>query len=174
MDRLKERLAALAEEVGEFAQPPGAAVTVHRARRRRHRAVAVLSLALVAVVAVGSPLERLGSEVEPGQVSSGPSRWALLGSVSPSEVRRGQWFTVRLWGCPDNFIGEISVDFGLGIQPSGAIAEVAPNDGGLATRIQVPPDANPGTYHVLLSCYPSQHEAEDVQRRLDEVTVLPS
>jgi hypothetical protein len=171
MDRLRDRLAALAEEVGELAQPPGAAVTVHRARRRRRRAVAVLGLALVAVVAVGIPVNQLGSEVQPGQASSGSNRWSLLGSVSPSEVRRGQWFTVRLWGCPDNFIGEISVDFGLGIEPSGASAEVA-NDGGLSTRIQVPPKANPGTYQVSLSCHRPNYGVE--QRRLDEVTVLPS
>lgn len=171
MDRLQQRLAALAEEVGEFAQPLGAAVTVHRARRRRHRAVAVFGLALVAVVAVGSPWNQLGSEVQPGQASSGWNRWSLLGSVSPSEVRRGQWFTVRLWGCPENFIGEISVDFGLGIEASGASAEVA-NDGGLATRIQVPPDANPGTYQVSLSCHRPNYGVE--QLRLDEVTVLPS
>jgi hypothetical protein len=170
MDRLQQRLAALAEEVGEFAQPPGAAVTVHRARRRRHRAVAVLGLALVAVVAVGIPMNQLGSEMQPGQASSGWNRWSLLGSVSPSEVRRGQWFTVRLWGCPDNYIGDISVDFGLGELP-GASAEVA-NDGSFATRIQVPPDANPGTYQVELSCYRPNHGVE--QRRLDEVTVLPS
>ena len=52
MDRLKDRLAALAEEVGELAQPPGVAVTVWRARRRR-RAVGLVAVGLLAVVVVG-------------------------------------------------------------------------------------------------------------------------
>jgi hypothetical protein len=192
MDRLGDRLAALAEEVSEFAQPPGVAVTLRRARRRRQRAVAVAALGLltvVAVIAAGSPLERLGREVEPGQAGglpseatlgrppttgSGPYRGPLSGSVSPSKVLRGRSFTVRVWGCPSNFKGEISVDFGRGLR-GGAMTTAPTSDpgGSFSVRIEVPREVNPGTYQVLVSCYAWKHGTEEVRRQL-RVTILPS
>jgi hypothetical protein len=39
--------------------------------------------------------------------ATGPYRGPLFGSVSPSKVIPGQSFTVRVWGCPSNFKGEI-------------------------------------------------------------------
>jgi hypothetical protein len=178
MDRLRDGLAALAEEVGEFAQPPGVAVALRRARRRRRRVVAVVVLSLLTPVMVvmsgRSPLERLGPAVEPRQATtgSGPYRGPLFGSVSPSEVVRGQAFTVRVWGCPSNFMVEIRVT-GHGPYGLGMTASTIDDPGGsFSDRIEVPPEANPGTYEVMLSCYASKRGGEEVRRQL-RVTVLP-
>jgi hypothetical protein len=193
VDRLRDRLHALTEEVGEFAKPPGVAVALRRARHRRQRAVAVVVLSLltpvIVVLSVSSPLERLGPAVKPGQegglrseatleapstTGSGPYRGPLFGSVSPSKVVRGQSFTVRVWGCPSNFTAEISVDFGRGL-PDVAMTTAPTSDpgGSFSDRVEVHPEVNPGTYDVMLSCYASKHGAEEVRRQL-RVTVLPN
>lgn len=184
MDRLRDQLAALAEEVGEFARPPGVAVALRRARRRRQRAVAVVVLSLltpvIVVMSVISPLERLGPATEPGQTGGLPSeaaggrpyRGPLFGSVSPSEVVRGRSFTVRVWGCPRNFTVEISVTGhgpGLGM----TVSRIDDPGGSMSDRVEVPPEATPGTYDVMLSCYASRHGDEEARRQL-RVTVLPS
>ena len=184
MDRLRDQLAALAEEVGDFARPPGVAVALRRARRRRHRAVAVVVLSLltpvIVVMSVISPLERLGPATEPGQAGGLPSeaaggrpyRGPLFGSVSPSKIVRGESFTVRVWGCPRNFTVEISVTGhgpGLGM----IVSRIDDPGGSFSDRVEVPPEATPGTYDVMLSCYASRHGDEEARRQL-RVTVLPS
>ena len=177
-------MAALAEEVGEFAKPPGVAVALRRARRRRQRTVAVVVLSLltpaIVVLTVISPLERLGPPTEPRQAGGLPSeatgnrpyRGPLFGSVSPSKVVRGQSFTVRGWGCPRNFTVEISVTGhgpGLGMNTS----MIDDPGGSFSIRVEVPPEATPGTYDVMLSCYASRHGDEEARRQL-RVTVLPN
>jgi hypothetical protein len=184
MDRLRDQLAALAEEVGDFARPPGVAVALRRARRRRQRAVAVVVLSLltpvIVVMSVISPLERLGPATEPGQAGGLPSeaaggrpyRGPLFGSVSPSKVVRGQSFTVRVWGCPRNFTVEISVTGhgpGLGM----IVSRIDDPGGSFSDRVEVPPEATPGIYDVMLSCYASRYGDEEARRQL-RVTVLPS
>jgi hypothetical protein len=184
MDRLRDQLAALAEEVGDFARPPGVAVALRRVRRRRQRAVAVVVLSLLTPVifmlSVSSPLERLGPATEPGQTGglpteaagSRPYRGPLFGSVSPSKVVRGQSFTVRVWGCPRNFMVEISVTgHGPGL---GTDTNIVDDPGGsFSDRVEVPPEATPGTYEVMMSCYASRHGDEEARRQL-RITVLPS
>jgi hypothetical protein len=45
--------------------------------------------------------------------------------------------------------------------------------GSFSDRVEVPPEATPGTYDVMLSCYASRHGDEEARRQL-RVTVLPS
>ena len=59
--------------------------------------------------------------------------------------------------------------YGLGMHAS----TIDDSGGSFSDRFWVPPEANPGTYDVMVSCYASKHGAEEARRQL-RVTVLPS
>jgi hypothetical protein len=163
MDRLKDRLAALAEEVGELARPPGAAVTVWRARRRRRRLVArVAGVGLFSVVVVGLLLNPLGRGFPDGDTprvwtASSPATTRSPGSpgshptISWSHRRVDPGARVRVvgGGCEPIQHAEIWIDR-LGIRTSAPI-----KSGRYSTLLRVPRTAKAGTYDLTVRCVTS-------------------
>jgi Sigma-70, region 4 len=170
MDRLKDRLAALAEEVGELARPPGVAVTVWRARRRR-RALGLVTAGLLSVVVVGLavPIVLLpwwGT----GQGGPDPSPWASTTASYPQgqavsgyfgplmvtghgRVAAGEQLMITGEGCFPGRPGAVSLP-GTGIRKPVEIVE----DGSVITTVVVVPrSTKPGTYEVVLRCHVSRH-----------------
>jgi hypothetical protein len=158
MDRLKDRLAALAEEVGELAQPPGAAVTVWRARRRRRRVVAkVAGVGLLSVVVGGLLLNPLGRGLPdpntPRPFATSPPATTRspvsLGPIhfGPRKLAPGGRLRVSGTGCKPIRQGEVSIDT-LGIHKSVRIDK----DGHYATLLTVPRTAKAGTYDLRMRC----------------------
>jgi hypothetical protein len=162
MDRLRGRLAALAEEVGELAQPPGVAVTVHRARRRRQRTVGLVGLGLLISLAVPSVLPRWGTN----QGSMGATQEAKTHASSPATTRStgpfgpltissvghvvapGEQMAIVGEGCYPVEQGTISVPR-MGIRKSVPIN----GDGSFITLVVVPRTTKPGTYDLVLHCH---------------------
>ena len=162
MDRLKDRLAALAEEVGELAQPPGAAVTVWRARRRRRRLVAkVAGVGLFSVVVVGLLLNPLGrgfpdADTPRPWTASSPATTHSPGSLgpiylAPRGIAPGKRLHVVGTGCDPFGQGEVSID-ALGIRKSVPVNK----DGSYSTLLTVPRTAKAGTYDLRVRCLPSE------------------
>lgn len=161
MDRLKDRLAALAEEAGEFAQPPGVAVTLRRARRRRRRVVAkVAGVGLLSVVVGGLLLNPLGRDLPGADTptpwpSSSPATTRSPGSLgshptiswSPRRVAPGARVRVVGGGCEPIQQAEISIDR-LGIRKSVPI-----KNGRYSTLLTVPRTAKAGTYDLTVRCF---------------------
>lgn len=170
MDRLKDRLAALAEEVGELAQPPGATVTVWRARRRRRRVVAkVAGVGLLSVVVVGLLLNPLGrgfpdaDTPKPYPTSSSATTHSpgSLGqpaiSFGPRRVAPGGRLHVVGRGCDPIRQGEVSIDPSNGVA-SGMRTSVPINkDGSYSTQLTVPRTAKAGAYDLRMRCLTSEH-----------------
>jgi hypothetical protein len=164
MDRLQDRLAALAEEVGELAQPPGAAVTLRRARRRRRRVVAkVAGVGLLGVVVGGLLLNPLGrgfpdADTPRPWTASSPATTHRPGSLgqptisfAPRKVGPGGRLHVRGRGCDPIRQGEVSID------PLGIGASVPINkDGSYSTLLAVPRTAEAGTYDLRVRCLTSE------------------
>jgi hypothetical protein len=165
MDRLKDRLAALAEEVGELAQPPGAAVTVWRARRRQ-RAVGVVAVGLLAVVVVGlavpSVLPRWGT----GQGGLGAVQGARTTAGSPATTRSPGPFGPLTIGSVAHVVapgeqmaiiggGCVPVEPGTFSVPAMGIRKSVPinGDGSFSTQVVVPPSTKPGTYTLVIRCH---------------------
>ena len=160
MDRLQDRMAALAEEVGEFAHPPGAAVTVWRARRRRRRVVAkVAGVGLFSVMVVAlllTPLGRGFPDVDTPRVwtASSPATTRSPGSPgshptiswSPRGVAPGARVRVVGGGCEPTQHAEIWIDR-LGIRTSAPI-----RSGRYSTLLTVPRTAKAGTYDLRVRC----------------------
>jgi hypothetical protein len=148
MDRLKDRLAALAEEVGELAQPPGAAVTVWRARRRRRRVVAkVAGVGLLSVVVGGLLLNPLGQgfpDDTPKPYPFGPPTVSSVGHV----VAPGKQMTIVGQGCWPGEPGMVSLPR-TGIRKSFPIR----GDGSFSTQVEVPRSTKPGSYDIVLRCH---------------------
>jgi hypothetical protein len=179
MDRLKDRLAALAEEVGELAQPPGVAVTVWRARRRRRRVVArVAGVGLFSVVVVGLLLNPLGRGLldvdtpKPYGRPSSPATTHRPGSLGPltitfrpRKVAPGEQLHVRGRGCDPIRQGEVSID-PLGIRASVLIDK----DGRYSTLLTVPRTAKAGTYDLWMRCLSREHGDDGIVVR-DAVVV---
>jgi hypothetical protein len=161
MDRLKDRLAALAEEVGELAQPPGAAVTVWRARRRRRRVVAkVAGMGLLSVVVGGLLLNPLGRGLpdatpRPWAFPVGPPTISLVGHV----VAAGEQMTIVGEGCFPGEPGTVSLPR-MGIRKSVPIR----GDGSFITQVVVPRSTKPGTYDIVLRCHFSPHMGQAIQQ----------
>lgn len=175
MDRLKDRLAALAEEVSELVQPPGVAVTVRRARRRRQRAVGLVALGLLTVAVVGlagsNPLEGFRQGKDPGLL--GGADTPTTTAVSPATTRspgprtlslipRGrapgeQWRVVG-GGCYSSQQGEVSIAR-LGIRKSVPINK----DGRFSTLLTVPRTATAGTYDLTVRCLTRDSDPEVVR-----------
>lgn len=160
MDRLTDRLAALAEEVGELAQPPGAAVTVWRARRRRRRVIAkVAGVGLLSVVVGGLLLNPLGRGLpDPNTprpfATSSPATTRSPGTLGPPTIyfgprklAPGERLRVSGTGCEPMRQGEVSID-PLGIRRSVRINK----DGHYATLLTVPRTAKAGTYDLTVRC----------------------
>jgi hypothetical protein len=161
MDSLQDRMAALAEEVGEFAQPPGAAVTVWRARRRRRRVVAkVAGVGLFSVMVVAlllTPLGRGFPDADTPRVwtASSPATTRSPGSPgshptiswSPRRVAPGARVRVVGGGCEPIQQAEISIDR-LGIRKSVPI-----KNGRYSTLLTVPRTAKAGTYDLTVRCF---------------------
>jgi hypothetical protein len=164
MDRLKDRLAALAEEVGELAQPPGVAVTVWRARRRR-RAVGLVAVGLLAVVVVGLAVPIVLPRWGTGQGGLGASQGArttagpptATGSPGPfgplmvtggGRVAAGDQLAIRGEGCFPVEPGTVSL-------PRTGIRKSVPinGDGSFFTQVVVPASTKPGTYDIVLRCH---------------------
>jgi hypothetical protein len=169
MDRLKDRLAALAQEVGELAQPPGPAVTLRRARRRRRRVVAsVAGVGLLSVAAVGLLLHPLGRgllDADTPRPYGRPSSSATthppgsLGlpaiSFAPRKLAPGGRLHIRGRGCDPIRQGEVSID-PLGIRVSVPINK----NGSYSTLLTVPRTAKAGTYDLRVRCL-SRHYGDD-------------
>jgi hypothetical protein len=160
MDRLKDRLAALAEEVGELAQPPGAAVTVWRARRRRRRVVAkVAGMGLLSVVVGGLLLNPVGRGFPdadtPKTAASSPATTHSPGPFGPLTVSSvghvvapGEQMAIVGEGCFPVEPGTVSLQR-MGIRKSVPIN----GDGSFITQLVVPRSTKPGTYDVVLRCH---------------------
>jgi len=181
MDRLKDRLAGLAEEVGELAQPPGAAVTVWRARRRRRRLVAgVAGVGLFSVVVVGLLLNPLGrgfpdADTPRPWTASTPTtthRPKSLGQPAiyfgPRTLAPGGRLHVVGHGCDPSRQGEVSID-PLGIRASLPITK----GGRYSTWLTVPRTAQAGTYDLTVSCRTSEPGNDSVVFRDAVVVTKP-
>ena len=168
MDRLKDRLAALAEEVGELAQPPGAAVTLGRARRRRRVVASVAGVGLFSVVVVGLLLNPLGrgfldadTPMPYGRPSSPATthRPGSLGSptvyFSPRKLAAGEVLEVRGNGCDPIRNGQISIDSSDGVASGPRKSVLISNDGSYVTLLVVPRTAKAGTYDLRVTCVTS-------------------
>jgi hypothetical protein len=162
MDRLKDRLAALAEEVGELAQPPGAAVTVRQARWRRQRAVGLVAVGLLISLAIPNVLPRWGI----GQGGLGATQRAKTATSSPATTRSpgpfgpltissvahvvapGEQMAIIGGGCYPIQQGTISM-------PRTGIRKSVPinGDGSFSTQLVVPRTTKPGTYDLVVRCY---------------------
>ena len=168
MDRLKDRLAALAEEVGELAKPPGVAVTVRRARRRR-RAVGLVTVGLFSVVVVsllvpivllrwGTGQGDLDLIPRPRTTASPPVGTARSGwfgplmVIGPGRVDVGELLVIRGEGCFPGGLGTVSLPR-TGIRKSVEIVE----DGSFITTVVVPRSTKPGTYDIVLRCHVTRH-----------------
>ena len=187
MDRLKDRLATLAEEVGELAQPPGAAVTVWRARRRRRRVVAkVASVGLLSVVVVGLLLNPLGrgfldadTPMPYGRPSSPATthRPGSLGSptvyFSPRKLAAGEVLEVRGNGCDPIRNGQISIDSSDDVASGPRKSVLISNDGSYATLLMVPRTAKAGTYDLRVTCVSREHGDEAIVVRDAVVVTKP-
>jgi hypothetical protein len=163
MDRLRDRLAALAEEVGEFAQPPGVAVTARRARRRRQRAVGLVAVGLLTVAIVGlagsNPLESgpgrgrylPGGAGVPKTAVSPPATTRSPGPPTitwrPRRVAPGERVWVVGGGCYPIRHVRVSID-PLGTHESVPIDK----DGSYSTLLTVPRTAKAGTYDLTVRC----------------------
>jgi hypothetical protein len=163
MDRLRDRLAALAEEIGEFAQPPGVAVTARRARRRRQRAVGLVAVGLLTVAIVGlagsNPLasgrgrgrDLLGGAGMPKTTVSPPATTRSPGPPTitwrPRRVTPGERVRVIGGGCFPTPKVEISID-SLGSHKSVPINK----DGSYSALLTVPRTAKAGTYNLTVRC----------------------
>jgi hypothetical protein len=168
MDRVRDRLAALAEEVGEFAQPPGVAMTVRRARRRRQREVGLVTVGLLTVMVAGLAIPNLlegfgqgtgrgllGGAERPRTTASSPATTRSSGPFGPltiSSVARvvapGEQMTLFGEGCSPIEQGTISVA-GMGIQKSVPIN----GDGSFSAQFEVPGTARHGIYDLVVRCY---------------------
>jgi hypothetical protein len=170
MDRLKDRLAALAEEVGELAQPPGAAVTVWRARRRRRRVVArVAGVGLFSVVVVGLLLNPLGrglpdADTPRPYATSSPAtthRPGRLGSptvyFSPRKLAAGELLHVRGNGCDPIRNGLVSIDPSHDVALGERTSVPINKDGSYSTLLMVPRTTKAGTYDLRVTCFTSGH-----------------
>ena len=168
MDRLKDRLAALAEEVGELTQPPGAAVTVWRARRRRRRVVAsVAGVGLFSVVVVGLLLIPLGrgfpdADTPRPLTASTPAtthRPKSLGLpkiyFGPRGVAPGGRVHVVGNGCDPIRRGEVSIEASNGVALGPRTSVPIDKDGRYATWLTVPRTARAGTYDLRVRCLTS-------------------
>jgi hypothetical protein len=168
MDRLKDRLAALAEEVGELAQPPGAAVTLWRARRRRQRVVAsVAGVGLFSVVVVGLLLNPLGrgfpdADTPRPYATSSPATTHRPGSLgsptvyfSPRKLAAGELLEVRGNGCDPIRNGQISIDSSDDVASGPRKSVLISSDGSYATLLRVPRTAKAGTYDLRVTCVTS-------------------
>lgn len=161
MDRLKDRLAALAEEVGELAQPPGAAVTVWRARRRRRRVVTkVAGVGLFSVVVVGLLLNPLGRGFPDADTprpfppsSPATTHSPGMGPIyfAPRGIAPGERLHVIGTGCDPFRQGEIAID-PLGIRKSVPVNK----DGSYSMLLTIPRTAKAGTYDLTARCLPSE------------------
>ena len=165
MDRLKDRLTALAEEVGELAQPPGAAVTVWRARRRRRRLVAgVAGAGLFSVVVVGLLLNPLGRGVPDADT---PRPWTASTpatthrpksleqpaiSFGPRKLAPGGRLHVVGHGCNPSRRGEVSIDPSDGVALGPRTSVEIDKDGRYSTWLTVPRTTQAGTYDLRVSC----------------------
>jgi hypothetical protein len=165
MDRLKDRLAALAEEVGELAQPPGAAVTVWRARRRRRRVVArVAGVGLFSVVVVGLLLNPLGRGFPDADTprpfpTSSPTTTHRPGSLgpptvyfSPRKLAAGELLDVHGNGCDPIRNGQISIDSSDDVASGPRKSVLISSDGSYATVLVVPRTTKAGTYDLRVTC----------------------
>jgi hypothetical protein len=181
MDRLKDRLATLAEEVGELAQPPGAAVTVWRARRRRRRVIAkVAGVGLLSVAVVGILLTPLGrgfpdADTPTPWTASSPAtthRPRSLGPLTitfrPRKLAPGEQLHVAGNGCDPIRQGEVSID-PLGIRASVPINK----DGSYSTPLTVPRTAKAGTYDLTMRCVSREHGDEAIVVRDAVVVTKP-
>jgi hypothetical protein len=170
MDRLKDRLAALAEEVGELAQPPGAAVTVWRARRRRRRVVArVAGVGLFSVVVVGLLLNPLGRGFPDADTprpfpTSSPATTHRPGSLglpaiyfAPRKLAPGGRLHVVGRGCDPIRQGEVSIEPSDGVALGPRTSVEINQDGRYSTWLTVPRTAKAGTYDLRVSCLTSEH-----------------
>lgn len=161
----EDRLTALAEEVGEFAQPPGAAVTVWRARRRR-RAVGMVAVGLLIVVIVGLAVPSRLPRWATGQGDLGATQGARTTAGSPATTRSsgpfgpltvssvahvlapGEQMAIHGEGCFPVEPGTFSVP-AMGIRKSVPIN----GDGSFGTQVVVPRNTKPGTYDVVIRCH---------------------
>ena len=168
MDRLKDRLAALAEEVGELAQPPGAAVTLRRARRRRRRVVAsVAGVGLFSVVVVGLLLNPPGrglpdADTPRPYATSSPAtthRPGRLGSPTvyfgPRKLAAGERLHVRGNGCDPLRRGYVSIDPSHDVTLGPRMSVRVNKDGSYSTLLRVPRTAQAGTYDLRVTCVTS-------------------
>jgi hypothetical protein len=180
MHRLKDRLAALADEVGELAQPPGATVTVWRARRRR-RAVGLVAIGLLAVVVTGlavpSALPRwgtdqgdLGATQDAGTTTGSPTTTRSPGQFGPLTVSSvahvvapGEKMAIHGAGCFPVEQGTFSVP-ALGIRESVPIN----GDGSFSTQVVVPRRTKPGTYDLVIHCHITR---DTVEQAIDPVII---
>jgi hypothetical protein len=178
MDRLKDRLAALAEEVGELAQPPGAAVTVWQARRRRRRVVArVAGVGLFSAAVVGLLLNPLGPGLLdpdmpkpwPASSSATPNSPGPLGQLTVSSVGHvvapGEPMAILGEGCLPVAPGTVSL-------PRMGIRKLVPinGDGSFAIRVVVPRSTQPGAYDIVLRCHVTR---DSLGRATDPVVIKP-
>jgi hypothetical protein len=178
MDRLKDRLAALAEEVGELTQPPGAAVTVWRARRRRRRVLAkVAGVGLFSVVVVGLLLNPPGrgfpdaDTPRPFSTSSPPTTHRpRIGPMyyAPRGIAPGERLQVVGSGCDPIQQGEIAIDR-LGIRKSARVNK----DGSYSVLLRIPRTAKAGTYDVTSRCLPSESGNDGIVGRDPLVVTKP-
>jgi len=170
MDRLTDRLAALAEEVGELAQPPGAAVTVWLARRRRRRLVAkAAGVGLFSVVVVGLLLNPLGrgfpdADTPRPWTASTPATTHRPGSLgqpsiyfAPRKLAPGERLHVVGRGCDPIRQGEVSIDPSDGVAMGPRTSVEISKDGRYSTWLTVPRTAKAGTYDLRVRCLSSEH-----------------
>jgi hypothetical protein len=170
MDSLKDRLAALAEEVGELAQAPGAAVTVWRARRRRRRLVAsVAGVGLLSVVVVGLLLNPLGrgfpdADTPTPWTAGSPATTHRPGSLglpaisfAPRKLAPGGRLHVVGKGCDPIRQGEVSIEPSDGVALGPRTSVEINQDGHYSTWLTVPRTAKAGTYDLRVSCLTSEH-----------------
>jgi hypothetical protein len=169
MDRLKDRLAALAEEVGELAQPPGAAVTLWRARRRRRVVASVAGVGLFSVVVVGLLLNPLGRGFpdvgipRPWTASSPATthRPKSLGRPAiyfgPRKLAPGGRLHVVGKGCDPIRQGEVSIEPSDGVALGPRTSVEINQDGRYSTWLTVPRTTKAGTYDLRVSCLTSEH-----------------
>ena len=183
MDRLKDRLAALAEEVGELAQPPGAAVTLRRARRRRRHVVAsVAGVGLFSVVVVGLLLNPLGrgfldADTPRPYATSSPATTHRPGSLgsptvyfSPRKLAAGERLHVRGNGCDPLRRGYVSIDPSHDVTLGPRMSVRVNKDGTYSTLLRVPRTAKAGTYDLRVTCVTSEHGNSIVVRDAVVVT----
>jgi hypothetical protein len=170
MDRLKDRLAALAEEVGEIARPPGAAVTLWRARRRRRRLVAsAAGVGLLSVAVVGLLLTPLGrgfpdtDTPRPWTPSSPttthrPQSFGLPAiSFGPRKLAPGGRLHVVGRGCDPIRRGEVSIEASDGVALGPRTSVEIDKDGRYRTWLTVPRTAKAGTYGLRVRCLTSEN-----------------